>query len=288
METNQTIENPKEEQEVNTPVKGSYPNLSQGFGIFGYLILFSLAYGLLLGLPKMFILNGSDSVGSFFDLLGYAATFLTVIFLIYRKINQTEFWASLSFSRIKIGLLLIIIPLSLATSFVIEPFVSWLPMPEFMAEIFRDLIKHNAFSMAMVVIFAPILEEVIFRGIILKGFLKNYSPTKAIIWSAVLFGLVHMNPWQFMSATGIGLVMGWLYWKTDSIIPGIILHFVNNLSASLIYLFMGDMELTSREWINNDNIYFSIYLGAGLILTLSFIYIKKLYPKTNQFQNKPD
>jgi hypothetical protein len=161
-------------------------------------------------------------------------------------------------------------------------------MPEFMAEIFRDLIKHNAFSMAMVVIFAPILEEVIFRGIILKGFLKNYSPTKAIIWSAVLFGLVHMNPWQFMSATGIGLVMGWLYWKTDSIIPGIILHFVNNLSASLIYLFMGDMELTSREWINNDNIYFSIYLGAGLILTISFIYIKKLYPKTNQFQNKPD
>ncbi len=273
METNQ-------EQTIvdnNSVTKEYYPKLSQGFGIFGYLILFSLAFGFVLSVPK-FTFGQSELLGSLFDFLAYLATFISVFFLVFKKIDKTEFWASLNISKVKIGLLLMIIPISISGSIVIEPMVSWLPMPDFMRELFKNMIKTNAFSMATVVIAAPILEEFIFRGIILKGFLKNYSPSKAIIWSAVLFGLVHMNPWQFIGATAIGLIIGWLYWKSNSLIPGIILHFVNNLSASLMYFYSSNIEGTARDFVNNDNLYFSVYLVAILVLVAAYYYIKKIYP----------
>jgi membrane protease YdiL (CAAX protease family) len=75
---------------------------------------------------------------------------------------------------------------------------------------------------------APIVEEIIFRGILLKGFLKHYSVRKSIILSALLFGMIHMNPWQFVSAFAGGLILGWWYVKTNSILTPIFGHALNN------------------------------------------------------------
>jgi membrane protease YdiL (CAAX protease family) len=273
----------KQDQNFTTETKANlikkhYPSLGQGFGILGYFILFSIAFGVL-SLPKL-AYGDNELVDSSINLLVYLATFITIFLMIFRNVNKSEFWATLSFSNQKPILLLLLIPLTLSCAIIIEPLTSWLPMPDVMKETFEKMIKNDALSMIMVVIAAPILEEFIFRGIILKGFLKNYSPTKAIIWSAVLFGLVHMNPWQFIGATILGIVMGWLFWKTNSLIPGIIVHFVNNLSASLIFFYVNDVEGTTRELINNDNIYYLLFFGAITIIILSFFYIKKLYPRT--------
>lgn len=84
-----------------------------------------------------------------------------------------------------------------------------------------------------VAIIAPIVEEITFRGIILKGFLKHYSVIKSVILSALLFGLIHMNPWQFVTAFAAGIVLGWWYIKTDSILPTIFGHALNN---GIIYI----------------------------------------------------
>ena len=107
------------------------------------------------------------------------------------------------------------------------------PMPERMIEIFRRMYEPNPYTFISAVIIAPIAEEIFFRGILLEGFFKNYKPAMAIILSALLFGVIHMNRWQAVSATLSGLLIGWAYWKTDSLIPGIVLHFVNNLIVEL-------------------------------------------------------
>jgi membrane protease YdiL (CAAX protease family) len=61
------------------------------------------------------------------------------------------------------------------------------------------------------IVLSPILEEIIFRRIILKGFLTNYTPKKAILFSAIIFGVMHGEPIQIINAFIIGLFFGWIY-----------------------------------------------------------------------------
>lgn len=71
---------------------------------------------------------------------------------------------------------------------------------------------------------APVLEEMLFRGVILRSFLRQYSRTFAILWSSALFGFAHLNLYQMMTAMAIGIVAGWLYERCRSLWPCILLH----------------------------------------------------------------
>ncbi len=86
-------------------------------------------------------------------------------------------------------------------------------------------------------ILAPVAEEMVFRGAILRTLLSMTGRGRAwlaIVLSALIFGGVHMNLPQFVHAAFIGLVLGWLYWRSGSILPGIVLHWVNNTVAFLL------------------------------------------------------
>jgi uncharacterized protein len=75
---------------------------------------------------------------------------------------------------------------------------------------------------------APVLEEMLFRGVILRGFLRQYSRTFAILWSATLFGIAHLNLYQMATALVLGIVAGWLYERCRSLWPCILLHAAYN------------------------------------------------------------
>lgn len=77
---------------------------------------------------------------------------------------------------------------------------------------------------------APILEEIVFRGIIL-GSLKQYSPKFALIFSSLLFTFMHMNLYQGIAVFGMGIAFGIMYLKTESLQVTIFMHFINNLIA---------------------------------------------------------
>jgi uncharacterized protein len=112
-----------------------------------------------------------------------------------------------------------------------------LPMSDLWQEAFGALLGDNSDpwkGILAVVVAAPIVEEIIFRGLILRGFLKHYSVRKSILLSALLFGLVHMNPWQFVIAFAAGLILGWWYVKTESIITTIFGHALNNGMSFII------------------------------------------------------
>ena len=76
---------------------------------------------------------------------------------------------------------------------------------------------------------APIFEEIIYRGIMLEELNKRYRSIKAILISALFFGIMHFNLHQAINGFFIGIVMGVIYIKTDSLILTIFLHFINNL-----------------------------------------------------------
>jgi len=158
---------------------------------------------------------------------------------------------------------------------IIEPITSLIPMPDFFIEIMKKLLQPNIYTFISVAIAAPILEELLFRGVILEGFLKNYSPTKAIIYSALLFGLIHFNPWQFIGGFIIGMVIGWLYWKTNSLIPGILIHFVNNSLSFMAMYYTEDMNTSLEQSINNPTFFYGLLATAALILGVTYVILNR-------------
>lgn len=84
---------------------------------------------------------------------------------------------------------------------------------------------------AQTLIEAPIIEELLFRGILLNGLLNKYksNPKKAIFYSAIMFGVVHLNIPQGINAFIAGLILGFIYYYTKSLKLTMFAHFINNL-----------------------------------------------------------
>ena len=106
-------------------------------------------------------------------------------------------------------------------------------------EMFTELMKEMTggpfwSSFLVVAIFAPIFEEWLCRGMVLRGLLTKMKPVWAIVVSALFFAVIHANPWQALNAFLIGLVMGYVYYKTGSLILTMIIHFVNNGTAVVL------------------------------------------------------
>ncbi len=111
-----------------------------------------------------------------------------------------------------------------------------LPMPEWMDEFVVEEVLGNRGQLShvlTVVLVAPLIEEALFRGLLLRGLLRNYGPLWAVLITAVLFSLSHLLPVQFLGAFGFGLLLGWVYLRTRSLWPCIIAHAIANLVPSV-------------------------------------------------------
>jgi membrane protease YdiL (CAAX protease family) len=73
-------------------------------------------------------------------------------------------------------------------------------------------------------VLAPVLEEMLFRGVLLRAFLVAHPRWAAISYSALFFGVAHFNIYQFALAALLGLLLGWLFERSRSLIPCIALH----------------------------------------------------------------
>lgn len=129
----------------------------------------------------------------------------------------------------------------LPSEWVVEKFQ--LTMPDTTAQLFESVMREPMGYLAIGIL-GPVAEEMVFRGAVLRSLLKLF-PAKAHWWpiliSAVLFGAVHMNMAQFVHALPIGLLLGWMYYRTGSIIPGLLFHWVNNTVAYFMFNIMPQM-----------------------------------------------
>lgn len=219
-----------------------YPNVSQSWGIVGIAILSML----ILSPVNLLLSNvlGKDASFLVYYLLAMGIPFVIAHLIRKKRTGISKY--NLTLSSLKIMVLVSISIIAIQTG-IISPIVNSLPMPEFMKQIFLEFANQNGlFSFIAIVIAAPVIEELIFRGIILNGLLQKYSPVKSIIISSILFGIVHLNPWQFISALIIGFFSGWVYYRTRKLTLSILIHLVNNLIAFVGMYFM-DAETMMNE-----------------------------------------
>ena len=180
------------------------------------------------------------------------------VILIYRRLRRgTGKIVAFSKAGFNPSLLLCSFILMLALNVVVEPLTELMPQSP-------DMVGRGFFTLLVSVVFAPIFEEILCRGIILGSFRSKYGIFAAWIWSSLFFGVIHAEPAAIFSATISGLVLGYAYIRSNSIFSAIILHALNN-GLALALMAFGLNDSTFREIIPTAELYWGVWSAALLI-----------------------
>ena len=170
----------------------------------------------------------------------------------------------------------------LALSVVIEPTTTFIPMPDPVKAIFESAFVNTALWDAILstCILAPILEETLCRGIMLRGMLRRSAPWKAIFWSAFIFAFIHLNPWQSIPAFIIGILFGWVYYRTGCLWLTIFLHCLNNSLSTLLTRLFPDIGIDDGLIdILPKETYIVVYIACFVLLCAALFLLNRYLPK---------
>lgn len=139
-------------------------------------------------------------------------------------------------------------------------------------------------SLVYTCILAPIFEELLFRGFVLKN-LSRFNTTFGIIASGLLFGLFHGNLMQFVTASILGMFLAYISVKSNSLIPSIAVHIAVNTTLALLELIVDaiNADLTNVVII----IWFlAMVILGSVLLIIAVVKYKHKIPKQNIPQKK--
>lgn len=119
-----------------------------------------------------------------------------------------------------------------------------------------------------VVIIPPLVEEVMFRGVILQS-LRRYGDGFAVLVSAILFGLYHGNFIQMVFAFLSGLALGYAVIRTGSLLPSILIHFINNAVSFAVEIVSRFYGQSMANYVDNIAALTLIVLGVGATCVLA-------------------
>jgi uncharacterized protein len=159
-----------------------------------------------------------------------------------------------------------------------------LPPPPWFWEMFNKIFENDYGiygAVLKVVVIAPVIEELIFRGVIMHGLMRNYSKFTAVFVSALMFALFHLNPWQFPATFILGLVLGILMVRTRNIYLCILGHAINNGLVLVSIQYWGEIQKTSFFQSSKSSQLIISALIATVALALIFLLSRQAKPKTN-------
>ena len=252
-----------------------------------YYFLYQFLFTAIIALPSTWIqiMNNGGDVSNFppgettITTTGIAMV-LSGIAMIWHLIHFKYVKFNLkSFSEISGKTIGLSIPFIVAGMVFINLCSEFLDLPDMMQETFRGM-SRNVFGILSITIMAPLVEELLFRGAI-QGYLhqKGMKPLHAILIASAIFGIVHMNPIQIPFAFAIGTIFGWLYYRTGSLVPGIVGHFINNSIACIQMATMTEEEFNIKtiEWLGEGPTY-ALFALSFVGLIGMFLYLKKSLP----------
>ena len=157
---------------------------------------------------------------------------------------------------------------------------------ELIEKTFGNLMRADNFvEMLLVVITISIVpalsEEVLFRGYIQRSFELKLKPYLAALITAVFFSAYHFNPYGIIPLAILGFYFGFAAYSSQSLIIPIVLHFLNNFIAVMLYFTLGDDELITSDVVVdpaalNANY---LYFFSMLVLFVMLIFVIKKYYK---------
>ena len=261
----------------------SYSHFLPGVGgLFGIFALFMLGalLGNILVLGLQFI--SPEFAKEYGIIISYPLMFIPAMLYASAKSRFDENFTpgfkmdSNNFGRFSgIQIAAIVTVATLATAFMTDAISSLMPpMPEWLEATMKELL-HAPFwiTLISVSVFAPLFEEWLCRGIVLRSLLTKYSPATAIIVSAVFFAIIHFNPWQAIPAFILGLLFGYVYYKTGSLKLTMLMHCANNTMAAVFSRIPALEEAKSFIDVMNPWTYAGIFICSAAFVVSAIIVI---------------
>ncbi|MDE3001200.1 MAG: type II CAAX endopeptidase family protein [Gemmatimonadota bacterium] len=217
----------------------AYPNLTQSIWLLFLLMLAFVVLALAVTIAGLKIeddfLLGILSLASFAAILVYVYRRTDLDWDYVRRLFNTDFdlrvWPCVAISVVGLGML---------DTELMKVVIRLVAVPEWMQEIYRsEILRRTSFPSAVfgAVVVAPLSEELLFRGILLSGLLAHYTRVSAVVWTSVLFGVIHFDLWRLVPIVISGVVWAWWVIRTGSLLPALFGHALNNLIAVTILHF---------------------------------------------------
>jgi membrane protease YdiL (CAAX protease family) len=216
----------------------NFPSGFQAFLLVVALFLCEVLVGALLGDMQGMLQLALPELAALVVLLGNGLIFIFVMHfkgLSYRDLfHPSPGSAKATFFLLVPPVLMLIPALILAMSVLQDLLVRIAPLSAWEEARFNQMMSGGPGALVVVCLLAPVLEEMLFRGVILRSFLVQYPRWQAILGSALLFGFAHLNTYQFALGLLMGTLLGWLYERTRSLIPCIALHAAYNSGVMVL------------------------------------------------------
>ncbi|RQW08328.1 CPBP family intramembrane metalloprotease, partial [candidate division KSB1 bacterium] len=118
-----------------------------------------------------------------------------------------------------------------------------------------DLVQIHSLNDAIIMLLAAVLSAAVFEEMLFRGLLQHtlehfQSPAIAIIVSALFFAVAHFSLWTAVQIMVLGLVLGYVAWKSGTILPSMMIHALNNLFS----LIMMNSPAASLDWYHSGHV----------------------------------
>lgn len=275
------------------------PDLTQSWILVALLALAGSLFGALVNIILVLIFPGLSGKS---ELMMYPLIFIPPLIVINKSVRERVAESKITGEQLRsipidnpqfgkigaVATVLLTIPLVFSFNIITEPLSMWMGVPEFFKQFLEQIQTNRLLSFVAVAIFAPVLEEIFCRGIILRGLLTKMDPFKAIFWSALIFGVMHMNPWQALPAFLLGLLMGWIYYKTHSLWIVILIHFINNGFSYLVTVLFPELPPETGFYDLIPGMWYYIAFAMAFVYTGTTIYLmNRNYDTSISFKIQP-
>lgn len=188
---------------------------------------------------------------------------------------------SSNFGKFGFALCALVVVLStLALGFCTDALSALMPkMPEWLETVLKSMTNGTVWiNLLCVSVFAPLFEEWLCRGQVLRGLLSrtNIKPGWAVVISALFFAVIHANPWQALPAFSLGLLFGYVYYRTGSLKLTMLMHCTNNTFAVILGNIDGLSDMESWHEVLTGTRYWVIFAACFILVVLAVLFFKKI------------
>ncbi len=222
-------------------------------GIYFVIFTLTMIAGSLLGTA---FLPGNDTKGLYLFFI-FAGSLYLFIPVFYAYLKKYDIYHLFRFKKIPLYVIFLSVLIALSLSVLSDELSRLLdmiiPMPEWLNKQISDSMKtDNIFDFILlfigVVLVAAITEEGLIRGFLQTSLEQKGDVTRAVLLSAITWTFIHTNPWWAIQFFILGIVFGYLAWRTDSIYPSMIAHGINNMIALFFINFDLEEKLSWYSW----------------------------------------
>lgn len=258
------------------------PGYSGMFMLFVMFLIGALLGSLIVGAMGVVSMEFAQIYGT---VISYPVMFIPPWLYVTAQSRRNEFFEtgyaldSSNFGRLGgFRMALIVSVATLALGFVTDSLNAIMPeTPEWFENAMAQIMDAPVWiTLISVSIFAPLFEEWLCRGVILRGLLQKTHPVSAILVSAVFFAVLHMNPWQALPAFILGALFGFIYYKTGSLKLTMLMHCVNNTFAVVFSKIPSLENAEGFADVMSTWAYICIFIASIAFLAATFVVVRNI------------